>query len=178
MAVSLNGILFVVGVIVLGFLLYVPLRDRFFNSADENEGFDGNYAKKHSMPGRGPIEILPASYSPPKTVAQSGPNPPAQAAPEGEVVIHADPAPRDPYAEEEERSTASPKMTYPERSFRPAPANDQDGLAYESGIAGPTAQNSPQAYQKFGLDMVQNSGEFYNGIYANDTYSDTNYSTF
>ena len=85
MALSLNGILFVVGVIVLGFLLSIPLRDRFFNSGEE--GFDGYYAKKHSMPGRGPIEIIPASYSPPKTVAQSGPNPPAQAAPEGELFL-------------------------------------------------------------------------------------------
>lgn len=163
-----NGILFIIGVIILGFLLYVPLKDKLFAS---NEGF-------YEHPARGPLEIMPASYSPPKTVVSSGPNPPAQEAPQGEVVIHGDPAPHDPMAEEEEQSMAKPKMTYPERSFRPAPPNDQVELAYESGVAGPSAQNSPQAYQKFGLDMVQNSGEFYNGIYANDTYNDTNYSTF
>jgi hypothetical protein len=69
-------------------------------------------------------------------------------------------------------------MTYPERSFRPAVSNDQVGLAYESGIAGSKNQYSPQNVQKFGLDMVQNSGEFYNGIYANDTTTDTNFSAF
>jgi hypothetical protein len=168
MALTTNGILFIVGVIILGFLLYVPLKDKLFGS---NEGF-------YEHPGRAPVEIIPASYSPPKTVASSGPNPPAQEAPQGEVVVHGDPAPRDPMAEEEEASMASPKITYPERAFRPAPPNDQVGLAYESGVAGPSAQNSPQAYQKFGLDMVQNSGEFYDGIYANDTTSDVNYSTF
>jgi hypothetical protein len=51
-------------------------------------------------------------------------------------------------------------------------------LSQESGIAGPSGQNSPQNYQKFGIDMVQNSGAFYNGVYANDTGSDTNFSAF
>ena len=92
--------------------------------------------------------------------------------------MHAGPAPRDPLAEDEEESNAAPKMTYPERSFRPAPPNDQVGLAEESGIAGPTNQHTPQNVQQFGLDMIQNQGEFYNGIYANDTTSDTNFSAF
>ena len=167
MALTTNGILFIVGIILLGFILYVPLRDKLYGS---HEGFE--------HPGRAPVEILPASYSPPKTVTPSGPSAPAQEAPRDEVVIHAEPSPHDPMAEEEEGSMAPPKITYPERSFRPAPANDQVGLAYESGIAGPSGQTSPQAYQKFGLDMVQNSGEFYNGIYANDTMNDVNFSTF
>jgi hypothetical protein len=94
------------------------------------------------------------------------------------VVFHGEEAPRDPIAEEEEAASAAPKMTYPERSFRPAPKNDQLDLAYESGVAGQPRQTSPQGAQKFGLEMVQNSGEFYGGVYANDTMSDTNFSTF
>ena len=92
--------------------------------------------------------------------------------------MHAGPAPRDPLAEDEEESNAAPKMTYPERSFRPAPPNDQVGLAYESGVAGPSDQSTAANIRTFGLDTVQNSGEFYNGIYANDTLDDKSFSAF
>jgi hypothetical protein len=159
---------FIIGALILAFALYMLVRDKIYGTTVEN----------FEHPGRGPVEVMTSSYSPPKTVASSGPNPPSQEAPPGEVVMHAGPAPRDPLAEDEEESNAAPKMTYPERSFRPAVANDQVGLAYEAGIAGPTAQNSPQNLQKFGLDTVQNSGEFYNGVYANDTTSDMNFSAF
>jgi len=159
---------FLISAIILGFAAYMLVRDTLYGPSIEN----------FEHPARAPVEVMTASYSPPKDVAPSGPNAPAQAAPRGEIVMHAGPAPRDPLAEDEEESNAAPKMTYPERSFRPAVSNDQVGLAYESGVAGSTAQNSPQNVQKFGLDMIQNSGEFYNGIYANDTTSDTNFSAF
>lgn len=167
MGITVGGLIFIAGVLILGFLLYYPIRDWLYGA---QEGFEHN--------ARSAVEVLPASYSPPKTVASSGPSAPAQEAPKGEVVIHAEPAPRDPEAEDEEASNAAPKITYPERHYRPSPPNDQVGLAYESGVAGPSAQNSPQAYQKFGLDTVQNSGEFYGGVYANDTTSDMNFSSF
>lgn len=160
-----NSGLFLIAVLVLGFVLYMAVKDKIFA-----EGFE--------HPARAPIEIMAASYSPPKIVASSGPSAPAQEAPPGEVVVHADPAPSDPMAEEEEASNAAPTMTYPERSFRPAPPNNQVLLSQESGIAGPSGQNSPQNYQKFGIDLVQNSGTFYNGVYANDTGSDSNFSAF
>lgn len=165
---KMNSGLLIVAALIVGFALYMAVKDKIFKNAEE--GFE--------YPARAPIQIMAASYSPPKTVQSSGPNAPTQEAPRGEVVVHADPAPSDPLAEDEEASNAAPKMTYPERSFRPAPPNDQVGLARESGVAGPSGQNSPQAYQKFGIDAVQNSGEFYNGIYANDTFSDTNFSAF
>jgi len=160
-----SGII-MVGLLGIVFVVYMVMKDKIF----VDEGFE--------YPARAPIQVMTASYSPPKQVVSSGPSAPTQEAPKGEVVIHGDPAPRDPLAEEESSSTAAPKMTYPERSFRPAPPNDQVGLAREAGIAGPSGQNSPQAYQKFGTDAVQNSGEFYNGVYANDTFSDTNFSSF
>jgi hypothetical protein len=159
---------FLISTIIVGFALYMLVRDKIYGPSIEN----------FEHPARAPVEVMSTSYSPPKTVTPSGPGAPAQEAPRGEVVMHAGPAPRDPLAEDEEESNAAPKMTYPERSFRPAVANDQVGMAYESGIAGSTGQNSPQNIQKFGLDMIQNSGEFYNGIYANDTANDTNFSAF
>jgi len=160
---------FLISTVILGFALYyLFIRDKIYGSSIEN----------FEHPGRAPLEVAPMPYSAPKTVMSSGPSAPAQEAPRGEVVMHAGPAPRDPLAEDEEESNAAPKMTYPERSFRPAPPNDQVGLAQESGIAGPTNQHTPQNVQQFGLDMIQNQGEFYNGIYANDTTSDTNFSAF
>jgi len=164
---DVKNLMLVVGIILVGFVLYIPLRDRLYGVSESFE-----------QPARGALEMATESYSPPKIVASSGPGAPAQAAPRGEVVFHGEEAPRDPLAEEEEASSAAPKMTYPERSFRPAPKNDQLDLAYESGVAGQPRQTSPQGAQKFGLEMVQNSGEFYGGVYANDTMSDTNFSTF
>lgn len=160
-------IMIVIGIILVGFVLYIPLRDRLYGVSESFE-----------QPARGAVEMMAESYSPPKAVAPSGPNAPAQAAPRGEVVIHGEEAPRDPIAEDESAASAAPTMTYPERSFRPPPKNDQTNIAYESGVAGQPRQTSPQASQKFGLEMVQNSGEFYGGVYANDTMSDTNFSTF
>jgi hypothetical protein len=155
----------IVGVLIVAFVVYVQYRDQIYGV----EGF---------APGKAALEVMPESYSPPKTVTPSGPNAPAQAAPKGEVVLHADPAPRDPLADDEEGANAAPKMTYPERSFRPAPLNDQVGLAYEGGIVGQTKNQTNQNTQRFGLDMVQNQGEFYGGVFANDTGSDTNFSAF
>jgi hypothetical protein len=158
---------FVISAVILGFALYyLFIRDKVYGT----ENFE--------QPARAPFEVNPVPYSPPKTVMPSGPSAPAQEAPRGEVVMHAGPAPRDPLAEDEEESNAAPKMTYPERSFRPAPTNDQVGLAYESGIAGPSAQTAAANLRKFGLDTIQNSGEFYNGVYANDIGDDNTFSSF
>jgi hypothetical protein len=165
---AVNSGLVMVGFLGIAFVVYMVVKDKIFVMGEE--GFE--------HPARAPIQVMTASYSPPKQVVSSGPSAPSQEAPRGEVVVHGDPAPRDPLAEDESSSTAAPKMTYPERSFRPAPPNDQVQLAREAGIAGPSGQNSPQAYQKFGTDAVQNSGEFYNGVYANDTFSDSNFSAF
>jgi hypothetical protein len=165
---TLGSFMFMGAAVLLGFLIYMAIKDKIFGTEEEN----------FEQPGKAALEILPTSYSPPKTVAASGPSPPAQESPPGEVVIHAGPAPRDPLADEEEASDAKPTVTYPERYYRPAPPNDQDGLAYEAGIAGPTAQTSAPNLQKFGLDMIQNGGELYNGIYANDTTENHNFSSF
>jgi hypothetical protein len=163
-----SSLAFLISAIILGFALYMLVRDKIYGPNIEN----------FEHPARGPVEVMTTSYSPPKTVAASGPNAPSQEAPRGEIVMHAGPAPRDPLAEDEEESNAAPKMTYPERSFRPAPPNDQVGLAYESGVAGPSDQSTAANIRTFGLDTVQNSGEFYNGIYANDTMDDKSFSAF
>jgi hypothetical protein len=160
----MTGYLSILGVLVLAFILYMAVKPMIFS-----ESF--------IAPAVTEIRSGP-EFEKPRRVMPSGPIPPSQAAEEGVVVRHGEPRPADPCAGEEEAADAPENIRNVENSFRPAPQNDIVGLASQAGIAGETAQSSPQAYQKFGTDFVQNSGEFMTGIFANDTMSDANYSAF
>lgn len=161
----------VVGILLLTFIVYMALRPLIFGVTDSFE--------PNTQPAQAPLEIRQGpAFEKPRRIAASGPNPPSQAAEEGEAVIYAEPAAADPFAGAQQAADAPEDLRHPERTFRPAPQNDMTGLAVGAGIAGEPAQNSPQAYQKFGTDFIQNSGEFMTGIYANDTTSDTSYSAF
>ena len=161
----MTGYLSILGVLILAFVLYMAVRPMIFSS----ESF--------IAPAVAEVRSGP-EFEKPRRVMPSGPNPPSQAAEPGVVVKHSEPRPADPFAGEEEAADAPENIRNVENSFRPAPQNDLVGLASQADIAGETAQSSPQAYQKFGTDFVQNSGEFMTGIYANDTMSDANYSAF
>lgn len=163
-----SSVVALIGLIVIGFIVYMAFRDRLFS-----EGYEPN-----PHPAIAPLEVRTEPVAPPRTVAPSGPSAPSQAAPSDEVVVYGDPSARDPYADKQERANAPEKMRYPERSYRPAVENTDISLAGQAGIAGEPAQNSPQAYQKFQTEFIQNSGEFMNGVYANDTTSPTNFSAF
>ena len=169
-----SGYLSIVGILILAFIVYMAVKPIIFGG--ETVGFAGYEA--NAQPAPAALEIRQAALEKPRRIVSSGPNPPSQAAEDGEAVIYGEPAAADPYAERAEAADAPEKLRNVERSFRPAPQNDMVGLAVQAGIAGETAQTSPQAYQKFGTDFVQNSGEFMTGIYANDTMSDANYSAF
>jgi hypothetical protein len=164
------------GLILLSAILYLVVRDRIFGG--KTVTFAENFHEMNHQPGEAALEIRQSPVAPPRTVMPSGPSPPSQSAPGGEMVVYGDPHAKDPYADNMEASDAPETMRYPERSFRPAPANDQTQLAMEAGIAGVADQTSPQAYQKFGTEGIQNSGEFMNGVYANDVGSDTSFSAF
>ena len=74
-----SSLAFLISAIILGFALYMLVRDKIYGPNIENfEHF-----------ARGPVEVMTTSYSPPKTVAASGPNAPSQEAPRGEIVMHA-----------------------------------------------------------------------------------------
>ncbi len=164
------------GILLLGFVIYWFIKDNLFGSNTVlqkekiSEGFE--------HPGRAPIEIRQAPLYPERTVSPSGPNPPNQAAPENEIVVHNDPVAKDPYYETQESSDIPENLRYPERSFRPTVANNQTQVAVEAGIASHNIQVSADNSQMFSTDFIQNGGEFMTGIYANDTYNDTNYSAF
>lgn len=165
-----TSIFFVLGAIVLAFILYTVLRDYIFG---KNEFFEVN-----SQPGEAALEIRQLPVDGPRTVMPSGPNPPSQSPPDDEEVRYGEPHAVDPYADSQEAADARENMRYPERSFRPSVDNDQVMIAREAGIAGSADQTSPQAYQKFNTEGIQNSGEFMGGVYANDIGSDANFSAF
>jgi hypothetical protein len=171
----MKSYIYVFGLLVLGFILYFFVRDNIFEVSSPSAP-----VKKESfeVPAPASIEIRQAPIYPPRTVAPSGPNPPSQAAPQNQMVVYGEPAPEDPYYEPQDSSDIPERQRYPERSFRPPPVNNNTAIAVESGIASNNIQVTSDNSQKFQTDFIQGGGEFMPGIYANDTYSDTNFSAF
>lgn len=166
----MNQYLYVIGLLFAGFVVYFLLKDKIFDISATTERFE--------VPALAEVEIRQAPIYPPRTVAPSGPNPPAQAAPSNEIVVYGAPEPKDPYYEPQESSAIPENLRYPERSFRPPPLNTNTTIAVEAGIASNNIQVSADNSQKFRPDFVEGGGEFMPGIFANDTFSDTSYSAF
>lgn len=164
--------LYVIGLLLTGFVVYFLMKDRIFDSSASSN------VEKFEVPALTEAEIRQAPIYPPRTVAPSGPNPPAQAAPGNEIVVYGNPEPTDPYYETQESSAIPENLRHPERSFRPPPLNTNTSIAVEAGIASNNMQISSDNSQKFRPDFIQAGGEFMPGIFANDTFSDHNYSAF
>jgi hypothetical protein len=168
----MNSYAYIFGILLVGFIVYFLLKDKIFDNTPSQK------SETFEVPAPASIEIRPAPLYPPRVVAPSGPNPPSQEAPNNEVVVYGDPAPKDPYYEAQESSDIPENLRYPERSFRPPPLNDNTTIAVEAGIASNTNQVSADNSQKYSTEFIQGGGEFMPGIFANDTFSDTNFSAF
>ena len=168
--------------LLIGFGVYFLVRDKIFDipSSDKHVRFadEAFIANQNTQPAPASIEIRQAPIYPERTITSSGPNPPNQAAPQGEEVVYGDPAPKDPYYEQQESSDIPENLRYPERSFRPPPLNNNTSIAVEAGIASNNIQVTSDNSQKMSPDFIQGGGEFMPGIYANDTFSDKSYSAF
>jgi hypothetical protein len=173
----MNSYIYTFGVIVVGFLIYFLVRDNIFNNSNTESG-SSSKNENFEVPAPSSIEIRQAPIYPERVVMPSGPNPPSQEAPNGEVVVYGEPAPKDPYYEAQESSDIPEHMRYPERSFRPPPLNDNTSIAMEAGIASNNQQISSDNSQRFRPDFIQGGGEFMPGIFANDTTNDNSYSAF
>jgi hypothetical protein len=164
------AILKVAAVIVLLYLGYsLVLSNTPFG---DKEAFESP-APAH-LPPTLPVEVL----EPPRTIQPSGPSAPSQAAPLDSVRVTMSPQATDPYAEHNEGANAPENMRYPERMFRPAPANDAVDMIVDSGIGGMAQQQTANANQTFAPDFAQNGGEFMGSVFANDMDIPTNYSDF
>lgn len=176
MNIDLNSVVSIVArLLVLGLIVYAALK---YNLLDT--GSIGSKTVEKFDPSTIPPMRDFIVEGPPRTVASSGPNPPAQSS-DGRIILHGSPAPstEEPYQNVHESSEIPESMRYPERAYRPAPKNEQIQSSMDAGISGATNQGSAQNYQRYGLDTIQNSGEFMSGVYANDTSNnDASYSTF
>jgi hypothetical protein len=176
----MKSYVYLFGMLLVGFVVYFLVKDNIFGS-DSVLTRGGNAvanAEAFEVPAPSSIEIRQAPIYPRRVVAPSGPNPPSQEAPEGQVVMHAAPQPDDPYYESQESSDIPENLRYPERSFRPPPVNDNTSIAVEAGIASNNMQVTSDNSQRFQPDFIQGGGEFMPGIYANDTMDDKSFSTF
>ena len=173
----MNSYIYIFGVLIVGFIFYFFIKDKVF---EPSPSFDSNTKNTEAfeVPAPASIEIRQAPIYPSRIVMSSGPNPPSQEAPEGETVVYGDPAPKDPYYEQQESSDIPEHLRYPERSFRPPPVNNNTSIAVEAGIASNNIQVTSDNSQKMSPDFIQGGGEFMPGIYANDTFSDKSYSAF
>jgi hypothetical protein len=171
----MNSYVYILGILLVGFIIYFLIKDKIFDSPVTE------YVKKteaFEVPAPASIELRKAPIYPERVIMPSGPNPPSQQAPQGEIVVYGEPTASDPYYEAQESSDIPENLRYPERSFRPPPLNNNTSIAVEAGIASNNIQVTSDNSQKMQPDFIQGGGEFMPGIFANDTLSDKSYSAF
>jgi hypothetical protein len=169
----MNSYVALISILAVGFTVYLMIRDKVFTIDDSPAPMES-----FEVPAPASIEIRQAPVYAPRDVASSGPNPPSTASPSNEAVVYGEPQATDPYHEQQESSDIPENLRHPERSFRPPPANDMTSLAVQSGVASHTTQVSNDNSQSFQTEIIQGGGEFMPGIFANDTYNDTSFSSF
>ena len=169
----MNSYVALISILAVGFTVYLMIRDKVFTIDDSPAPMES-----FEVPAPASIEIRQAPVYAPRNVASSGPNPPNASSPSNEAVVYSEPQATDPYHEQQESSDIPENLRHPERSFRPPPANDMTSLAVQSGVASHTTQVSNDNSQGFQTEIIQGGGEFMPGIFANDTYNDTSFSSF
>ena len=172
---GMNSYVYIIGILLVGFAVYFLVKDKIFDSPVTS------YERKtesFEVPAPASIEIRKAPIYPERVIMPSGPNPPSQQAPQGEMVVYGEPTATDPYYESQESSDIPENMRYPERSFRPPPMNNNTSIATEAGIASNNIQVTSDNSQRFQPEFIQGGGEFMPGIFANDTMDDKSYSAF
>jgi hypothetical protein len=159
--------------VVVGFVVYSLFRDRLFDSF-EMEPFVSSMKATEEVPGPAPLLVRQAPVYPERNVSPSGPSPPAQAGSTEEVTVYGPPQASDPYEGNQESSAIPETLRHPERAYRPAPSAHHTSLARDSGLAsdissGPGTRST---------EMIQNGGQFMEGVYANDSFEDSQFSSF
>ena len=155
----------------IGLALVAYLVIRYFS----NETFT-NWDSIVSIPASAPVIREPPTRGE-MTVSPGGPNPPNAAAPRMMKVERIPPPEAsDPMAESLEDANAPETLRHPERSFSPGVVPEQSQLAADAGLAGAVA-SSPQAFQQFSPEYVQNGGVLFGNVSAIES-ENPNYSAF
>jgi hypothetical protein len=160
--------------IVAGFAVYTLFRDRIFDTFEMEPFVAPPTTVSQGVPAPAPLLVRQAPIYPERETAPSGPSSPAQAAPSEEVVVYGPPQASDPYDEPQESSAIPETLRHPERAYRPAPSAHHTSLARDSGVASEVA-SGPGVRS---TELIQNGGQFMEGVYANDSFEDANFSSF
>lgn len=162
-------------VLIVGFVVYTLLRDRLFDSVEMEPFASQRMGEVVGVPGPAPLMVRQAPVYPDREIAPSGPSSPSQAAPSSEeMVVYGPPQASDPYDERQETSEIPENLRHPERAYRPAPSAHHTVVARESGIASSVAEGQDVR----STEMIQNGGQFMDGVYANDSFEDAHFSSF
>jgi hypothetical protein len=172
----MKSYIYLLCILLVGFAIYILLKEKIFDNSNIQHNKKIN--ETFGIPAPASIEIRKAPIYPERVVMSSGPNPPNQEAANTEIIVYGEPSASDPYYESQESSEIPENLRYPERSYRSPPINNNTSIAIESGIASNNIQITSDNSQKMNPEFIQGGGEFMPGIFANDTFSDTNYSTF
>lgn len=135
--------------------------------------------KPPSIPAPAAIISAPVPVMVPRDVAPSGPSPPNARVSNEEAkkkdvyqVI-----PNDPQDESYSSQDIKDNLRYPERMFGPGVVNNGNKVLQESEVANKKMMATAQPMQPFSPEMVQNGGTL-DGVAANDTELNQNYSSF
>lgn len=161
-------------VLVVGFVVYALIRDRLFDSVEMEPFASQRGSEAVSIPAPAPLMVRQAPVYPDREIAPSGPSSPSQAPSSEEMVVYGPPQASDPYDERQETSEIPENLRHPERAYRPAPSAHHTSIARESGIASSVAEGQDVR----STEMIQNGGQFMDGVYANDSFEDAHFSSF
>jgi hypothetical protein len=164
------------GILIVGFAVYLYFRERIFGPLDissEMEPFQGGVS---SIPAPAPLMIRQAPVYPEQTISPSGPSAPSQQPSSDETIVYAPPQANDPYDHSQESSMIPENLRHPERAYRPSPPQHHTSIAVQSGLASEMASGSSD--QMMNPEMINNGGEFMSGVFANDNFDATNFSSF
>ena len=164
------------GILIIGFVAYLYLRDYIFGPLDISPEMEPFQSTVPSIPAPAPLLVRQAPVYPERDISPSGPSSPSQAPPSNETVIYGPPQANDPYQESQESSMIPENLRHPERAYRPSPSQQHTSIAVQSGVASETSSGSTGSMMN--PEMINNGGEFMSGVFANDNFDATNFSSF
>lgn len=119
------------------------------------------------MPGPAPPVSRPIAMLP-RDVASGGPNSPSAKSLPSPPTIAPEEQPTDPYFNNGGPVPLEDSLRNPERSFSPAPMNNDTNISVGSGIASHGGQPGGGEVQHFSPELVASGGAYMDGIMAND----------
>ena len=143
--------------------------------ATAEEGFDINSQQYAPVPQR---QVQRVQAEAPRVMAAAGPGAPNQRPPQvAPPTIAPEEVPYDPQEQSHESADIPERLRHPERMFSPGLANEDTNAAVAAGTANYASQMTQNAAQVFGPEFAQNGGNFMDGIMANDSDLNQDYSS-